>query len=197
MIFSKRLVRPAASPRMSRHCTSGRPASIIVANWRVKMTRSRIFDALLQEREDLGEVLGLRLHLGRRDAPARAACAIAASTSVRVDHALLRRARLASCLPSRTWAWWSPRSPRLASPCGRRAAAHARSGSRSCSRARRGRELRAHRVLERDQRRWYEVGERLVHRLHAELGLADLHLRVDLVDLVLADQVADRRVRAP
>ena len=26
--------------RMSRHCTSGRPASIIVANWRVKMTMS-------------------------------------------------------------------------------------------------------------------------------------------------------------
>ena len=38
-------LKPAFSccvPRMSRHCTSGRPASIIVANWRVKMTRSRI-----------------------------------------------------------------------------------------------------------------------------------------------------------
>ena len=27
---------------MSRHCTSGRPASIIVANWRVKMTSSLV-----------------------------------------------------------------------------------------------------------------------------------------------------------
>src|SRR5262249_17348139 len=26
--------------RMSRHCTSGRPAEIMVANWRVKMARS-------------------------------------------------------------------------------------------------------------------------------------------------------------
>ena len=43
-----------------------------------------------------------------------------------------------------------------------------------------------------DQRR-----ERLVQRLHAELRLADLHLRVDLVDLVLADQVPDGGVRAP
>jgi hypothetical protein len=28
--------------RISRHCTRGRPASIIVANWRVKMTRSLV-----------------------------------------------------------------------------------------------------------------------------------------------------------
>jgi hypothetical protein len=27
---------------MSRHCTSGRPASIMVANWRVKITSSRV-----------------------------------------------------------------------------------------------------------------------------------------------------------
>jgi len=27
---------------MSRHCTSGRPASIIVANWRVNTTSSRV-----------------------------------------------------------------------------------------------------------------------------------------------------------
>src|SRR4029450_2391213 len=41
----------------------------------------------------------------------------------------------------------------------------------------------------------YERRERLPHRLHAELRLADLHLRVDLVDLLLADEVADRGVR--
>ena len=37
-------------------------------------------------------------------------------------------------------------------------------------------------------------GERLVHRLHAELLLADLHRGVDLVDFVLADEVPDGRV---
>ena len=36
---------------MSRHCTSGRPASIIVANWRVKITRSLVLTLGLQERE--------------------------------------------------------------------------------------------------------------------------------------------------
>jgi hypothetical protein len=30
------------SPWIERHCTSGRPASIMVANCRVKMTRSRV-----------------------------------------------------------------------------------------------------------------------------------------------------------
>ncbi len=40
-----------------------------------------------------------------------------------------------------------------------------------------------------------EVGQALVEGLHAVLGLAGLHHAVDLVDLVLADQVADRRVR--
>src|SRR4051794_14385496 len=50
-------------------------------------------------------------------------------------------------------------------------------------------------ILERDLLLEVEVDQRLVHGLHAELGLPDLHLRVDLVQLVLADQVADRRVR--
>ena len=43
----------------------------------------------------------------------------------------------------------------------------------------------------RDLARLHEVRERLVHRLHAEPA-AGLHDRVDLVDLALADQVADR-----
>ena len=32
--------------RISRHCTSGRPASIIVANWRLKMTMSFVLTPL-------------------------------------------------------------------------------------------------------------------------------------------------------
>ena len=39
-------------------------------------------------------------------------------------------------------------------------------------------------------RRDREIGERLLHRLHAARGVG-LHDRVDLLDLRLADQVAD------
>ena len=67
------LVAPAGPPRISRHCTSGRPASIIVANWRVKIDQVLGRDARLQEGEDLREVLRLLLDLDREDASARAA----------------------------------------------------------------------------------------------------------------------------
>src|SRR6185369_13587759 len=40
-----------------------------------------------------------------------------------------------------------------------------------------------------------EARQRLVEGLHPELLLAHLHLRVDLVDLVLADEVPDGGVR--
>jgi hypothetical protein len=45
--------------------------------------------------------------------------------------------------------------------------------------------------LLRDEAACVEVEQRLGHGLHAELALPDLELRVELVDLVLADQVAD------
>ena len=54
-----------------------------------------------------------------------------------------------------------------------------------------------HRRLQRDQPPLVQRRQRLVHRLHPELLLAGLHRRVDLVDLVLADQVPDRRRWAP
>ena len=38
-------------------------------------------------------------------------------------------------------------------------------------------------------------GQRLVRRLHPELFLPGLHRRIDLVDLVLANQVPDGRRR--
>ena len=50
---------------------------------------------------------------------------------------------------------------------------------------------RGHRRFERDLLAHVQRRQRLVERLHAELLLAGLHRRVDLVDLVLADQVAD------
>ena len=57
---------------------------------------------------------------------------------------------------------------------------------RSCSRRRRARE----RDLGRDDPPQRQVGERLLHRLHAARG-ARLHDRVDLLDLRLPDQVPD------
>ena len=55
-------------PRMSRHCTSGRPASIITENWRVKTARF-LAATFLPVLPGLGLLLGLRLGLGlgRRD----------------------------------------------------------------------------------------------------------------------------------
>src|SRR5262249_35857118 len=52
-----------------------------------------------------------------------------------------------------------------------------------------------HRLLERDLTAQKQRRQRLVERLHAVLALSDLHLRVDLMQLVLADQVSDGRVR--
>jgi len=51
-----------------------------------------------------------------------------------------------------------------------------------------------HGHVHRDEPLVVERGERLVEGLHAVLALAGLHHRVNLVDLVLADQVADGRV---
>src|SRR5919107_589828 len=51
-----------------------------------------------------------------------------------------------------------------------------------------------HRDLDRDEALVVERGERLVEGLHAVLALARLHHRVNLVNLVLADEVAYGRV---
>ena len=45
------------------------------------------------------------------------------------------------------------------------------------------------RVLERDVAAAIEREERLVHRLHRTLRLANLHLRIDLVELVLEEKM--------
>src|SRR5215204_2557429 len=48
-----------------------------------------------------------------------------------------------------------------------------------------------HGCLERDLPRHVERGQRLIERLGAEFFLARLHRRIDLMDLVFANQVAD------
>ena len=78
------------SARMSRLCTKGRPELIIVANWRVNMTMSRVLTPVPKERERLVSfsrtdtgiifclcrighdlVFGLDLHLPGLDVAAR------------------------------------------------------------------------------------------------------------------------------
>src|SRR5580658_4618521 len=51
-----------------------------------------------------------------------------------------------------------------------------------------------HRLFLGNESPLVEREEALVQRLHRVLLLADLHLRVNLVDLVLADEVSDRRI---
>src|SRR5258708_14358319 len=58
-----------------------------------------------------------------------------------------------------------------------------------------GLERAIHGLFLRDEPTLVEREQALVERLHRELFLTDLHLRVDLVNLVLADQVPDRGVR--
>ena len=47
--------------------------------------------------------------------------------------------------------------------------------------------------LEGDLPAQVHLNQRLIHRLHLVLPLADLHLGVDLVDLILSDEIPDRR----
>src|ERR1700687_1465228 len=49
----------------------------------------------------------------------------------------------------------------------------------------------ADRLVVRDQSALEKIDERLRHRLHAELDLPHLHLRVDLMNLLFADEIAD------
>ena len=57
-----------------------------------------------------------------------------------------------------------------------------------------GRLERVEARLEGDDTTLDQIRERLLHRLHAAAGVG-LHDRVDLLDLALADQVADGVVR--
>src|SRR5262249_10846183 len=115
------------------------------------------------------------------------------------QHALLDETGSIATLPDVIGHWSSPlRSLRFLSPRG--------SGGNRCLRDIQARptidELlqfvgiggTRERNLERDQPPVVERGERLIESLHPELGLPRLHHGIDLVDLVLSDQVANRGV---
>src|SRR5687767_8221411 len=116
----------------------------------------------------------------------------------------MRWPRSRTMTASRVGASISPRnvSPRGEMPSQRNVAMSSSPGRWLAPRGRRGAaqhglellRLRgvAHGLLVGDQSPLEQIEQRLAHGLHAVLRLADLHLRVDLVDLLLAHEVPDR-----
>src|SRR5262245_60517708 len=165
----------ACLARMCRHWTSGRPAEIMVANWRVKIARSLVLT-------DTPPILGsLNPPLGR-------------SEVTRIFF-LRSSSSASSCRPTSISPLWA--SPARVRPFQTNVAI-------ASSLCRQLQDLLEHRLqlgpvraaLERIHRGERLVGDRLeqrlIHGLHAEL-LPRLHEAVDLVGLALADDRADRR----
>src|SRR5712692_8983449 len=162
--------------RMSRHCTSGRPASIIVANCRVKMTMS------FCEMPPMPGSLKLNCDFLRT---------LTFCSDIDRRRWWTEASSVASIWPFFT----SPGKDRelvvggldLGGSCGgghevslgagrRNRAGHARAGSGGEDVAQLvGVGAAAHRFLERDHALLHQRRERLVEGLHAELRLADLH----------------------
>src|SRR5436305_2904316 len=169
------------SPRISRHCTRGRPASSITENWRVKMAmRLEPMPRGMRGISLISRPFSRRLVIWicwRRSTAAAAS-----------------RESARSC-PS--WIWpdrvfpFQMKLGMLKAPLrgqrGVEAGGAAVDDLLQLVRIGRAGEGR----LQRDQPLEVQGGQRLVEGLHPVLGLAGLHHAVDLVHLVLADQVAD------
>src|SRR5690349_3789847 len=182
-------------PRMSRHCTSGRPASIITENWRVKTARLfgltpflRLRAAVLADAAAFsftGLIL-VTITCSRRKA-ATAASIVSATRSpvtfcpARVRPLYANVAIVVSCLsyPSHLPRGRADRPGTLQA----RARNHAHAAIDQILQFVAVRRL-LERVLERHLLALVQRRQRLIHRLHAHLFLAGLHRRVDLVDLV-------------
>src|SRR5688572_6502550 len=187
-MISRKALFSSCSPRISRHWTSGSPASSITENWRVKRARR----LGLMRIGSLGRK-GISRPFCRSDRTAICWRLSVASAALRLS---------ARRIPS----WTAPVRVRplqaklgiALAPCRGRLGAERRIQCRGSpvddllQLVGEGRAV--HRGLQRDQALEVEGGERLVVGLHAVLRLAGLHHAVDLVHLVLADQVADRRV---
>src|SRR5688572_15579662 len=175
------------SDRMLSACTSGRPALIIVENWRVKMTMSRIpiepdrifFWAVPSSTLMTCSFCLLSCFItSSRLGASIVACCIwpLMSRAVYVNVGIPAPGLVSNPYPSRLLLH------RSLAILGRRHAHHAH----ELTLVARG----ADAVVGRDLLGHVELVQRIVHRLHAEL-LAGLHRRIDLVDLVVADERAD------
>src|SRR6266704_1055778 len=198
-VVSARILFSVCCARMSRAWTSGRPALIIVANWRVNTTTSRVLTPPPNLKLSLNSLGAARTCTTTRRFLRRWAI-----TSSRVGRSILSLTR-------------SPLSVRAVYV--KSGIAHSLGGGRLAARRHLGRTRRRHagrhRLLVLERRlanhpqelvrirrdaqalllhhvpRHVELVQRVVQRLHPVL-LAGLHRRFDLVHLVVADQRADR-----
>src|SRR5438128_2096790 len=198
-VTSARALFSVCCDRMSRACTRGSPALIMVANWRVNTTTSRILTPPPSLKLNLNSLGAARTCTTTRRFLRRWAM-----TSSRVGRSILSLTR-------------SPLSVRavyvksgMAHSLGGRLAARRHLGRTRRRHAGRQRLLVLERRLadhpqelvriRRDAQAFLlqdfpadvELVQRVVQRLHPVL-LARLHRRFDLVHLVVADQGADRR----
>src|SRR5574342_463129 len=198
-VTSRRFFDSLCSARMVRHWTSGRPASIMVENWRVTTAIS----LSLTLAPDLPGVLPPAFSLifvtrmaRFRSSPTAAVRSCASISPVVVPAA--PRPWYVKTAMSQPPVYLNSHPAGQSSPLAERGAASEGGGRGSAREA--GRQLRQllrqHAPVERffaaDLAPLNQLDERLVHRLHAEL-LARLEGRVDLVDLFVADEVPDGR----
>src|SRR5262245_46334255 len=187
-MMSWKLFRSICIPSVCRHWTSGKPAAIIVANWRLKTEMSL---------PRTPPIKPLRTGISPNEKPPVAPRLTAMFwTTIPWERSWRAAARSSGAVISARTCPPPAVTPRyvkfgMASPVpdlaggrGHRLVHHAEQlvrirASGQCLRP-------------RDRAAEVQVRERLVHRLHPEL-LAGLHRRVDLVDLFLADHVADGR----
>src|SRR5262245_55798285 len=166
----------ACFARMSRHCTSGRPAEIIVANWRVKIARSFVVTPGppsfgIDTPPDFGRSDVTRMRFLRSSSsasswrPLSISPVWASPASVRPFHTNTAMVVLRSGRGSQDLLDHAVQLDTIGAPI--------------------------HRVLRRELAVQHGLEQRLVHRLHAEL-LPGLHQAVDLVHLRLADDRLDR-----
>src|SRR5437762_2973394 len=190
--------------KISRHCTSGKPASIITENWRKKMAMSLVGTLPLPS---VGRAISLPFSLmvvGEMRSRRSCACSTCLFSATRSPETFSPAAVLPvnvktgiSFLPGQRF----PPTDCISYP--KKLALH-----RRCCRRTRVQSSAAvdhflqlvsqrgalNGLLQRDLLLEIERGQRLVESLHSELVLARLHGGINLVDLVFANQIADGRV---
>src|SRR5262245_2945891 len=180
--------RSICMPIVSRHWTSGRPAAIIVVNDRVQAETSLPRTVPIKP---------LRTGIDHKEQqPVTARFAAVFWTTIPWERSWRAAARSSGAVISARTCPPPAVTPRyvkfgMASPVPDLAGGR---GHRLVHHAEQLVRIRAsgQRLRPRDRAAEVQVRERLVHRLHPKL-LAGLHRRVYLVDLFLADHVADGR----
>src|SRR4051812_5701756 len=207
-ITNAKFLSSSCEPRMSRHCTSGRPASIITENWRVKTARffaDTFFPDLptffAASALTLAGVMRVTRICSRRSADTAASIVSAMRSPltvwpprVRPEYAKLgiNPSHSSCCSPVRSLRPAGDGPGGGDRPGARQSGAGDHPGAavdhvlqfvleRRCGERR----------LERDRLLHVEGRQRLIRGLHPEFFLARLHRAVDLVDLVVTDQVAN------